>query len=45
MRSEDGYGAPEERYSPECAEGSFSEVRWSLDAEDAPDFAVYYHRL
>ena len=27
MRSEDGYGAPEERYSPECVEEEFSEVR------------------
>ncbi len=27
MRSEDGYGAAEKRYSPECVEGLFSEVR------------------
>ena len=27
MRSENGYGAPEERRSPECVEGEFSEVR------------------
>ena len=26
MRSEDGYGAPEERYSPESVEGEFCEV-------------------
>jgi hypothetical protein len=27
MRFEDGYGAPEKRYSPECVEGAFYEVR------------------
>src|SRR5215211_4356362 len=27
MRSEDGYGVPEERYSAECVEEEFSEVR------------------
>jgi hypothetical protein len=27
MRSEDGYVAPEERYSPECVEGRFCELR------------------
>jgi hypothetical protein len=26
MRSEDGYGVPEERYSAECVEGVFREV-------------------
>jgi hypothetical protein len=26
MRSEDGYGVPEERYSAECVELEFSEV-------------------
>jgi hypothetical protein len=29
-RSEDGYGAPEEHYSPECVEEGFSEVRGLL---------------
>ena len=29
-RSEDGYGAPEELYSPECVEEGFSEVRGLL---------------
>jgi hypothetical protein len=27
MRFEDGYGAPEKRYSPECVEGAFPEIR------------------
>ncbi len=27
MRSEDGYGAPEERYPPECLDGVFCELR------------------
>jgi hypothetical protein len=27
MRSEDGYGAAEERYSAECVEGVFCELR------------------
>jgi hypothetical protein len=27
MRSEDGYDAPEELYSPECVEGAFYELR------------------
>jgi hypothetical protein len=26
MRSEDGYGAPEERYPPECLDGVFCEL-------------------
>ena len=30
MRSEDGYGAPEERYSPKCVEGKFPEVEHPL---------------
>jgi hypothetical protein len=29
MRSEDGYGVPEERYSAECVEVEFSEVQGS----------------